>query len=341
MKIAETETRVADRRHEDGPTLSIVIVSWNTRDALYDCLTSIFTWTRSTTFEVIVVDNDSADSSAEMVSINFPTVTLVGNPSNVGFARACNQGMRISKSPLILLLNSDTFVRDDAISRASEFLLANGEFAMAGCQLQYPDGRVQHTANRALGICRSLFEDLWLYKFVSEERRTRILLGGYWNHDSQMEIDWLAGAFMLLRRELFELTDGFCEDFFMYGEDSEWCARVKRAGGRIVFAPVGVIFHLGCASSDQVYSQKERLRLCHIGGVEAYSRTHGRFLGFIYHLTRLFGATVRLAVYSLLVRWRPQEYYEHQSKVYQVLVHIYAKGIFRRRYSRPAVPATS
>lgn len=302
--------------HSDSPLLSIVIVNWNTRDALRDCVASLFEQSRSLTLEVIVVDNASADDSLDMLKAGFPQVRIIANTINLGFARACNQGMRAARGRLLLLLNSDTYVCDDVIARMTTYLLSRPEVAMAGCQLQYPDGRIQHTAFRSLSILRSLFEDLWLYKLLPAARRADMLLGGYWQSDAEKAVDWLAGAFMMLRREVFLQTGGFAEDFFMYGEDSEWCMRIRRAGGRIMFNPLGVVYHVGSVSSDLEWTQKERLRLCHLGGLRAYTKLNGRLPGLLFHLAKLVGTSVRGAVYALLTRFTTNVYYRSQRQLY-------------------------
>jgi GT2 family glycosyltransferase len=309
--------------------LTIVIVSWNTRDILRNCLQSLERHCARDT-EIVVVDNASSDGSPDMVAEAFKRVRLVRNDANVGFARACNQGMRMARGELILLLNSDTYVVDDVIDRTANYLMSRPNITMTACQLRYPDGRLQHSANRALGILRSLFEDLWLYKLVPAAVRDDILLGGYWSCDREKEVDWLAGAFLMLRSRAFRETGGFCEDFFMYGEDSEWCLRLRQAGHRITFNPLGVVFHVGSVSSDLQWSRRERLRLCHLGGIDAYQRLHGRWRACLYALARLFGSTVRCTAYALLNAWKPAAYYQAQREAYGWLVGFYAEAITRR-----------
>jgi GT2 family glycosyltransferase len=293
-----------------------VIVNWNTRDTLRGCISSVFEHTRSIELEVIVVDNASSDGSVEMLREQFPRVKVIANSSNLGFAKACNQGMRASTGRLILLLNSDTYVRDDVIARMAGYVLSRAEISMASCQLRYPDERIQHTAYRSLSIWRGLFEDLWLYKLVPSSKRGEMLLGGYWRNDTETQADWLAGAFMMLRREVFEQTGGFLEDFFMYGEDSEWCMRARRAGHKIFYNPIGVVYHIGSVSSDIEWTQKERLRLCHLGGLRSYSKVNGPVLGFFYHLARLLGSLVRLAAYWMLAALKRSDYYLCQRRFY-------------------------
>ena len=310
------EPKIGFSKSSDAPLLSIVIVSWNTRDTLADCLTSIFQHTQMLNFEVIVVDNASADRTVEMLKSDFPQVKVITNDSNRGFGRACNQGMQASEGRLILLFNSDAFVRDDVIVGMADYMQSRSEVSMASCQLQYPDGRIQHCAYRSLSIWRSLFEDFWVYKLVPSSTRDEILLGGYWKNDREIEVDWLAGAFMMLRREVFEGTGGFSEDFFMYGEDSEWCTRIRRTGRKIFYNPLGVVYHVGSVSSDLEWTEKERLRRCHLGGLRAYAKLNGSLRGFFYHLARFAGALMRFAVYSTIAAFTTGNYYGAQRRLY-------------------------
>lgn len=315
------------------PLLSIVVVNWNTREALRRCLSSVIAHGASD-HELIVVDNASSDGSVELLAEQFAGVRVLANTSNVGFARACNQGMRAAAGRLILLLNSDTYVTDDVIDRTARYLLERPRVAMAACQLRYPDGRLQHTAFRSLGIARSLFEDLWLYKLVPRRVREDWLLGGYWDGSTEKEVDWLAGAFMMLRREVFEASRGFDEAFFMYGEDSEWCLRLRRAGHAIVYVPLGVVYHVGSVSSDLSWDERQRLRLCHLGGFGAYDKLHGRALGTGYKLARLFGSSARWLVYSLLVAAGAGEYYRTQRRLYGWQVSCCAEALLHPRRGR-------
>jgi GT2 family glycosyltransferase len=288
------------------------------------CVDSIHQHTGSVSFEVIVIDNASADGSAEAVVRAFPDVRVVKNMDNVGFARGCNQGMALARGAFILLLNSDAYVSDDVVGRSVVALAARPEIGMLGCELRFPDGRRQHTANRALSIRQSLLERLWLYKALPASRRGRTLLGGYWEEDEEIEVDWLAGAFMLLRRELFERTGGFDPRFFMYGEDSEWCMRLRRLGHRILYAPrLGVVYHRGASSSDVLWTDKERLRRCYAGGIEAYEALNGRRRAALFRLAELVGATVRFAVYGAAAALRPGAYYRTQAQFYRWLVAFY------------------
>ena len=305
-------------------TVSVVVVAWNGRQVLARCLRSLQRCTTSVALELIVVDNASADGTPEMLAQAFPDVRLLVNAENLGFARACNRGMAAATGELVLALNSDTYVEDDVIGRAAHHLIARPQIGMLGCELRFPNGRRQHTANRRSGIRRSLVERLWLYRLLPRGRRSAWLLGDYWEEDRDIEVDWLAGAFMLLRRELFTVSGGFDERFFMYGEDSEWCARLRRMGHRILYAPSsGAVYHVGAASSDLVWSEHERLERCYRGGLECYAALYGSRRAVLFGLAELLGTTVRWTVYRVAATLRPSAYLRGQAGFYGWLARLY------------------
>src|SRR3954447_2067283 len=326
---ANPRTCLDPRRGERNlsPTCSVVVVSWNTRADLMRCLDSLMRHSRAVELELIVVDNGSVDGTREELRASYPHVRVIENKENAGFARGCNQGMEAATGEFLLLLNPDTYVEADLIGNSVQLMLERPEIGALGCRVCWPDGRLQHTANRKLSVRRSLIERLWLYKFVPAARRPKLLLDGYWDHDEELEVDWLAGVFMLLRRELFERSGGFDERFFMYGEDSEWCMRLGRLGYRIFFSPEpGTLFHTGSVSSDLVWGEKDRLRRCYVGGIESYKAVNGPTRALAYRAAELAGSMVRFAVYSVLSRLRSDSYYAGQATFYRWLVEFYLRG---------------
>src|SRR5262245_9433821 len=257
------------------PQLSIVLVSWNTADLICKCIRSILLHQHGMELEIIVVDNASSDDTLNRIRNEFPAVRVIPNAENVGFGRACNQGMRAASSDLILLLNSDTYVVDDAIPKAVELINERAEFGMLSCQLRSPNGDVQRTTRRNLSIRYGLVEDLCLYQLLPRRTWGKLMLAHFWDHSEELEVDCVMGAFMLLRRRVFVESGGFHEDFFMYGEDQEWCMRLRAAGTRILYSPVPVIFHVGAASSFQTWTHKELIRRSIEGDVRAYSMING------------------------------------------------------------------
>ncbi len=232
--------------------LSIIIVSWNTRYILCDCVASIYAQTRDIKFEVIVIDNASIDGSAEMVKREFPQIVLVENSKNAGFAAANNQGINIARGRYVLLLNSDTIVLDDAISKTVSFANDNPAAAVVGCRILNPDKTLQPTCFMFPSLLNMFLSTAYLYKlfprswFFGREQMS------WWNRDDVREVDVVTGCFMLVRREAIEQVGVMDERFFMYGEETDWCYRFRQAGWKILFTPSAEIIHLGGASTKQM-----------------------------------------------------------------------------------------
>jgi GT2 family glycosyltransferase len=281
-----------------APDLSVVIVSWNTREILRDCLRSVATQLAAVPHEVIVVDNDSADGSADMVRDDFPAVRLVRNQANVGFGAANNQAMQIARGRWFLLLNSDTRLEDDSVARLFADVREEPGIGVAHCRLTYPGGRTQHTAYRFPTLRLAILEDLAFYKFLGPRRAGEVLLNGYWDHDRERDVDWVAGAFMLLPREVFEQTGGFDEGIFMYGEDMEWCRRIRDLGWRIRFYPRATIVHLDHSSSEIRWGD-ERVAICLERQRDLYLARRTRAHGEAFMLVKVVGAGLRAAYYRL------------------------------------------
>ena len=232
--------------------VSVIIVSWNTKDKLNDCLNSIYRQAPKLTYEVIVVDNASGDGSAEMAKREFSEAILLQNDENKGFAAANNIGMAVAKGRYILLLNSDTIVSDNAIEQVVSFADSHLESAVVGCRVLNPDGTLQQTCFMFPSLLNMLLSSTYLYKlfpkskFFGREQMT------WWDRNDVREVDVVTGCFMLVRREAINQAGLMDERFFMYGEETDWCYRFKQAGWKIVFAPVGRIIHFGGASSSKM-----------------------------------------------------------------------------------------
>ncbi len=232
--------------------VSIIIVNWNTRDILRDCLRSVYNQTHNIKFEVIVVDNASADGSAEMVKSEFPQVILIKNQENRGFAAANNQGMKIAKGRYILLLNSDTVVLDGAIQKTVAFADQHSETAVVGCKVLNPDKTLQPTCFMFPSILNLFLSSTYLYKLFPKSRffgRERMT---WWDRNDVREVAVVTGCFMLVRREAIEKIGLMDESYFMYAEETDWCYRFLKNGWKTLFFPNANIIHLGGQSSKQV-----------------------------------------------------------------------------------------
>jgi hypothetical protein len=312
--------------------LSIIVVNWNTRDITRNCLLSIREHVTGVDYEVILVDNASSDGSAEMVRLEFPEVRLIANDQNVGFGRANNQAMRVARGKLFLLLNSDTLVIDDSIQRLANFIESDSGIGIAGCKLLFEDRTLQSSCSRFPSIRLALLEDLMLYKLLPRPAQGELLLGGYWPHDRARDVDCVWGAAMIVRREVFEQTDGFDERIFMYGEDLEWCMRVRDREWRISFTPDSSIIHLNHKSAEKRYGD-ERIDLCHKRMYEIYRERSGAVATAMLMLIKTAGALIRVCYFGLrsMVKSSAQGYFSAQASFHNRSLKYHIRALAGRR----------
>jgi GT2 family glycosyltransferase len=256
--------------------LTVTVVSWNTRDLLRECLESLRDGCGRRRVEVHVVDNASEDGSVEMVRERFPEVKLMQNRENVGFARANNQSWRESRGRYWLLLNSDTRVPPGALDHLASLLDEQPRAGLATARLVNPDGTPQHCAQPLPSVGRTLLEALRLHKCLPARWRGRLLLGPYWTYDRPAPIGWTWGTALLARREAVQEAGPLSEDFFMYGEDLEWCLRMRRHGWEVWFCPEAEVVHLGGQSSAQRWDEGGRTERILDGVYQAVRIDRGR-----------------------------------------------------------------
>ena len=243
--------------------LTIAIVSFNAKDELRSCLDSLFASTRLDSFEVIVADNASADRTVEMLRERFPRVRVIESPENLGFGRACNLCWQQAKSSLVLFLNSDTVVSDRALDRLVAIARERPEAGAIGPRLLYPDGEIQMSFGEMPGILAELRQKLWNAGYARGKGPLRSLVRR--RHSRERFVDWVSAACLLTRRDTLETVSGFDENFFLYSEDVDLCARIRAAGGRILFTPEVEIVHLvgrsRATNRDRVVYESHRSRL--------------------------------------------------------------------------------
>ncbi len=239
--------------------LSVCIVSWNTREYLRQCLGSIYNSTNRMDYEVLVVDNGSTDGSVEMVRREFPAVRLFVNSRNEGFAAGANRAIRESIGRHILLLNSDTVVLPYAFQEMVDFLDADPEVGIVGCKLLNVDGTVQLSHRRFPTLTWNYARTIAVSKLFHHVRPIRGLLQpvlhGY-QPDGPRAVDWVSGACLMSRREVFDRIGYLDETFFMFCEEIDWCRRATVAGWKVYYLPSARVIHYGGQSS-----KRQRLRI--------------------------------------------------------------------------------
>lgn len=250
-------------------TMSIIIVNWNTRAILLDCLDSIAAHPPSRPYDVWVVDNASSDGSVAAVRERYPYVQVIENAENRGFAAANNQAIEASRGDYVLLLNSDTIVHAQALERMTRFLEAHPRVGVAGACLLNADGTLQPSW--------AAFPSFWS-ELLGRNIRTRT---PYRTDDGSAAylVDWVGGAALMIRRTVIEQIGVLDEGYFMYSEETDWCFRVRKAGWDICYLPNATIVHLGGQSSKkasarmkaELYRSKIRFYTKHYGRRQAHA----------------------------------------------------------------------
>lgn len=222
------------------PELSIVIVSFNTRGILKNCLESLMK-IRGLNFEVIVSDNGSTDGSVEMVKRRFSEVKILENKKNLGFAKANNKARKYVKSDYVLFLNSDTIVNKEALVESLNYLKKNNNVGSVTCKIVLPNGKLDRDTRRRFPTPMVSLKRLFLRKPTD-----------YWyldvDENKTHEVDVIQGAFHLTRKNILDKVGWFDEDYFLDGEDIDLCWKIKKLGYKIIYFPKVSIIHIKKAS---------------------------------------------------------------------------------------------
>jgi len=237
--------------------LSIIIVTWNTKELTLNCIDSIYmnTPSKNFNFEIILVDNASEDETVEEVKTKFAEVRIIVNPENMGFAKANNIGIANAKSSVVLLLNSDTLVKNDAIYQVFEYLKKQGsDIAAVSCKLLNLDGSLQINCRQFYTLGNIVKRAIAKIAIVSPERIRWKWSIDYWKHDSIQSVEWVHMAFLMIRRPVFDQIGLLDERFYFYGEDMEFCYRLHLNSYKIHFFNKAHIYHKGGASAENRFT---------------------------------------------------------------------------------------
>jgi N-acetylglucosaminyl-diphospho-decaprenol L-rhamnosyltransferase len=233
--------------------VTIVVVSFNTRELLRECLSSIEQTAGNLRYEVIVVDNASSDDSPSVVAAEFPEARLICNDRNVGFAQANNQAIRVSRGRYVLLLNSDAQLLAGTLQHLVTFLDEHPEAGMVGGQLLNPDGSFQGSFADFPTLRGEILLLLKLAPLVYSP-----VYPSYSQAQSQHEraVDWVSGACLMVRRSAIDVVGLLDERYFMYTEETDWCYRMRRAGWLVFYTPSARTIHWSGQSSHKVPEQR-------------------------------------------------------------------------------------
>ncbi len=231
----------------DNPLFTVIIVNWNTKELTLAAIASVLN-TKETGVEVIVVDNASEDGSVEAIRREFPNVTLVRNSENLGFSKANNIGIRMARGEIIVLLNSDArIISRDAFSKIERTLQRHEEIGILGGRLVLPSGALESLGRSFLSLKELIKMQLFFQMAVPKKEINR--------KQKLVRVDYVAGAFLAIRRKVIEEIGLLDESFFMYGEDMEWCARAQKHGWQVMVLSEVAILHHHAASSVKNYKR--------------------------------------------------------------------------------------
>jgi len=286
--------------------ISIVIVNYNSLDFIKKCIYSIREHSEKKGFdyEILVVDNNSNDGSVEYLkeqdkkNDNF---YLIANESNLGFSRASNIGTLKAKGKYLLFLNPDTRLVSGSFTDLIDFYDKKdkkGKIGIIGVKVLNPDGTLQLSPRSFPTLARQFYESYFLYRIFKRSRIFGSYFLSWWDHNSQMEVDWLTGSFMFIRKDYFIQAGMFDEDYFMYSEDSDLCLKLYRKNFRNYYYPGFVIEHSdsGIASRDLAVREVEIWRSRRLYFKKNYSAVYAGASSLLY----LAGILNRILLFTVL-----------------------------------------
>ncbi|WP_205698088.1 glycosyltransferase family 2 protein [Conexibacter sp. SYSU D00693] len=286
--------------------VAIGVVSWNTRELLRDCLTSLRADADAGRAEVWVVDNGSTDGSPAMVRDDFPWVSLLERPDNPGYGPAVNLVARATSTPFVAPANSDLVFEPDALRTlldAAQRTPDDGAFAP---RLVLPDGATQHSVHPFPTLPRLAAFNLGLQRVVPG-LGDRLGLEGYWTPERERRVDWAHGAFLLVRREAWDAIDGFDDDQWMYAEDLDLGWRLARAGFPTRYVPGARVGHMVSQSTTQAFGDA-RVQRAQDATYAWLARRRGATVARAAAAVNVGGAVTRVAWMTPLARARPRRW---------------------------------
>lgn len=238
--------------------LSIIIVNWNTKKLLNNCLKSIFCQTYNFSLEVFVVDNASTDDSVRMIKNNFPQVHLISNKENVGFAKANNQALREAKGDYLLLLNPDTVINRDTLINSLKFFTYQKDASIMGCKINNPDGSNQPSCRRFPTVISQTLIMLKLHNLFPKMGPLKEYFLLDFDFTKRQKVDQVMGAFFMLTRKTLT-TLGFLDDgYWIWYEEVDYCKRAALHGLPVYYNPEASIIHHKAQSFNQVIGPKKQ-----------------------------------------------------------------------------------
>lgn len=225
--------------------VSIIIINYNTFQLTCSCVESVIKNTDGLTYEIILVDNCSTECDASEFKNKYPEITLVKSSVNLGFSKGNNLGLKYAKGEYILLLNSDTELLNNAVLSAYSRISKDSSIGALSGKLLYEDQRVQPVCGRFPALSHEFRELFRINRFLDKDKAEIYYLGDRYHYEKELVCDWIWGAFFMVPARVISCLPGnkFPDEFFMYGEDMQWCYKIKKLGFKIVYTPEPVCYH--------------------------------------------------------------------------------------------------
>ena len=255
--------------------LSCIIINYYNSTPLKNCLESVYQTLQKTSFEVIVVDNSQDDPGMASLKESYPQIRYIQNLTNTGFAKANNQAVQFAQGEILLFLNPDTILTDQAIEKMQEHIKSNADIGALGPKVLNTDGSLQYSCRRFPTLMTGLFNrysllSLW---FPDNPYTVRYMMKDF-SHDEVQEVDWLSGCCLMVPRTVFEKAGGFDEHYFLFNEDVDLCRAIQQNGFKVMYFPSAKITHHISTSNSKV--PVDIIIKRHLGMSHYYGKHHGK-----------------------------------------------------------------
>jgi N-acetylglucosaminyl-diphospho-decaprenol L-rhamnosyltransferase len=257
--------------------LSCIIVNYKNSEPLKDCMASLYQTVQGIDFETIIVDNSQNDLGLKPLRELYPKAQFVSNSSNVGFAKANNQAAKIAQGEVLIFLNPDTILSDQAIDSMYGYYCSHKETGVLGPKVVDPEGSLQYSCRRYPTLWTGLFNRYSiLSRLFPENRFTSQYLMRDFNHNEIRQVDWLSGCCLMVSKNTFEKSHGFDENYFLFNEDVDLCRTIKQAGKEVIYFPEATIIHKVSTSNSKTTARVIIQR--HFGMMHYFKKYHGQNL---------------------------------------------------------------
>lgn len=293
--------------------VSFIIVNWKTKKLTEQAISSIYKYAIDFTYEIILVDNNSQDGSVEFISSKFPKVNVIANKGNVGFAGGNNEGIKVAIGDFIFLFNSDAYLIDNSIKNLIKRARELPNLGAIGPQILSEDKSIQQSVGFKPDLLRIIF---WM-SFLDDLPFGEYLKPYHVDHDSfykkEHKVDWLTGAAIMVPIKVIKKVGALDSQIFMYGEDVDWCLRIKKAGFDIYFSPVSKLIHIGSGSSGKI--SKNAILGEYKGLIYIYKKHKSKLSLQIMRLLLKIGALARILIFNAISRKETADFYVQAIKM--------------------------